>query len=238
MFEDSLVESTGSIRTHSRRYAIGSFALQAAFLATLVLIPYIYPDALPRQALSTWLVAPPPPAAPAPRIQHAPATHITAPTELSGLTAPRTIPNRITEEDNASATPPGLNFDATGPGKENVIGAIALLGSIPPTPTVTRPKPSGPVRVSAGVAAGRLLAPIQLVYPAIAKSARIQGTVVIEALISKQGLIEEAHVVSGHPMLAQAALQAVNRARYQPYMLNGQPVEVETTIYIVFSLNE
>jgi protein TonB len=86
------------------------------------------------------------------------------------------------------------------------------------------------------VAEGRLLAPIQPIYPAIAKAARIQGTVVIEAVISRQGLVKQARIVSGQPMLAQAALEAVSRARYQPYMLNGQPVEVYTTIDINFVL--
>jgi protein TonB len=81
-----------------------------------------------------------------------------------------------------------------------------------------------------------LLAPIQPIYPAIAKAAGIQGRVVIEAIISKQGLVKQAQVVSGQPMLARAALQAVSRARYQPYMLNGQPVEVYTTIDINFVL--
>ena len=81
-----------------------------------------------------------------------------------------------------------------------------------------------------------MLAPIRPIYPAIAKAARIQGTVAIEAIISKQGVVKQAQVVSGQPMLARAALEAVGRARYQPYKLNGQPVEVDTTININFVL--
>jgi len=115
--------------------------------------------------------------------------------------------------------------------------AISRLGvPLPASPAPPRAKAAGPVRVSSGVAEGRLLAPIQPIYPAIAKAARIQGTVVIEAIISEQGLVKQAQVVSGQPMLARAALEAVSRARYQPYKLNGQPVEVDTTININFVL--
>lgn len=127
---------------------------------------------------------------------------------------------------------------ATGFGNVRGGNAISLLGTPPPLPSVRplRVRSSGPIRVSSGVAQGHLLAPIQPIYPAIAREARIQGQVVIEAIISRQGQVEQAQVVSGQPMLARAALDAVRRARYQPYTLNGQPVEVETTINIDFIL--
>jgi protein TonB len=73
-------------------------------------------------------------------------------------------------------------------------------------------------------------------YPAIAKAARIQGTVVLQATIGKSGQIENLRVVSGPPMLQQAALEAVKTWRYKPYLLNGEPVDVETTVNVVFSL--
>ena len=73
-------------------------------------------------------------------------------------------------------------------------------------------------------------------YPAIAKAARIQGTVVLQATISKSGSIENLRVVSGPPMLQQAAMDAVRTWRYKPYLLNGDPVEVETTVNVVFNL--
>lgn len=235
MFEDSLVESTGRIRTSSRWYALGSLILQTALVTVLILTPYLYPAALPRQALSTLLIAPPPPAAPA-QMPHAPVAHATAPISLVELIVPTIIPRHIAEGNSAPSTPPNMDIGLNS--EDNVRGAISILGSAPPPPVIARPKPSGPLRVSAGVAEGRLLAPIQPVYPAIAKAAHVQGTVVIEATISKQGFVEQAHVVSGPPMLAQAALTAVDRARYQPYKLNGDPVEVETTINIIFTLGE
>ena len=78
---------------------------------------------------------------------------------------------------------------------------------------------------------------IRPVYPVVAQAVWIQGTVVVEAVISKQGTVERARVVSGSPMLVQAALNAIQQARYEPYRLNGDPVEVETTISIIFRLD-
>jgi len=98
------------------------------------------------------------------------------------------------------------------------------------------PAPKGPISISTGVAAGQLLRPIQPIYPAIAKAARMEGTVVIEATISRQGTIENLQVLEGPPMLRQAAIDAVAAAKYRPFLLNGEPVEVQTSIHVVFSL--
>jgi protein TonB len=92
------------------------------------------------------------------------------------------------------------------------------------------------VAISSGVAAGLLLDPIRPIYPPIAKAARIQGTVVIEATVSRQGTIENLQVTEGPQMLRQAAIDAVAAARYRPFLLNGEPVEVQTSIHVIFSL--
>jgi len=105
-----------------------------------------------------------------------------------------------------------------------------------PTVVAAKPAPTKPVRVSAGVSAGLLVQPIRPVYPGIAKAAHMEGAVVIEAIISKSGQIESAHVISGPAMLQSAALEAVRAARYSPYRLNGEATEVETTITINFRL--
>jgi protein TonB len=81
-----------------------------------------------------------------------------------------------------------------------------------------------------------LLAPIRPVYPAIAKAAGVQGTVVVEAVISRKGTIESLRVVSGPPMLQSAAMDAIRAARYQPFRLNGEPTEVETRITVNFRM--
>jgi protein TonB len=84
--------------------------------------------------------------------------------------------------------------------------------------------------------AGNLLDRVTPQYPAIAKAARIQGIVVLQATISIAGTMQNLRVISGPPMLQQAALDAVRSWRYKPYLLNGEPVEVETTVNVVFNL--
>ena len=92
------------------------------------------------------------------------------------------------------------------------------------------------VKVSAGVAVGLLVRKTEPIYPPIAKTAHVSGTVVLQATISKTGSIDGLHVVSGPDMLRQAALDAVRNWRYKPYMLNNEPIAVETTVNVIFSL--
>jgi protein TonB len=94
------------------------------------------------------------------------------------------------------------------------------------------------IRISQGVTKGLLIQKIQPQYPVLAKAARVQGDVVLSAIISKEGNIENLQLVSGHPMLVPAAIETVKQWRYRPYLLNGQPVEVETTITVTFELTQ
>jgi len=96
--------------------------------------------------------------------------------------------------------------------------------------------PPKKINISAGVAVGMLIQKTIPVYPPIAKAARVSGTVVLQAIISKQGTIENLRVISGPAMLQQAAQDAVRQWRYRPYLLNNEPVEVETTVNVVFTL--
>lgn len=84
---------------------------------------------------------------------------------------------------------------------------------------------------------GNLIRRVEPVYPPLARSARIQGSVVLVALISKAGTIENLRAVAGHPMLVPAAVNAVSQWRYRPYILNSEPIEVETQITVNFSLS-
>ena len=113
-----------------------------------------------------------------------------------------------------------------------------VLGSmISGTPTAV-PKVATPqrIRVSQGVSQGLLIHQVKPSYPPLARQARIQGVVVLQALISKDGTIQSLQLISGHPMLAPSAIEAVKQWRYKPYFLNGEPVEVETTINVNFTL--
>jgi protein TonB len=114
-----------------------------------------------------------------------------------------------------------------------------VIGGIISSTRIAIPKVATPqrIRVSQGVSTGLLVRKIQPNYPPLARQARIQGTVVLQAVISKNGSIENLRLVSGHPMLAPSALDAVKQWKYKPYFLNGEPVEVETQITVIFSLS-
>jgi protein TonB len=114
-----------------------------------------------------------------------------------------------------------------------------VIGGIISSTPVAVPKVATPqrVRVSQGVTQGLLIRKIQPAYPPLARQARIQGSVLLQAEISREGTIVNLRLVSGHPMLAPAALEAVKQWRYRPYILNGEPVEVETQITVNFTLS-
>jgi len=127
----------------------------------------------------------------------------------------------------------GVPGGVPGGSMGGVIGGI-----IGQTTTTVVPKVATPqrVRVSQGVSEGLLVHQVRPVYPPLARSARIQGAVVLQAVIGKDGAIQNLRLVSGHPMLAPAAIDAVKQWRYKPYFLNGEPVEVDTQITVNFTL--
>jgi protein TonB len=133
--------------------------------------------------------------------------------------------------------PPTSNFGVAGMeglgGSATGVTDSLFGGSNKPKVQAAAPKK---VNISAGVAVGMLLQKTTPVYPPIAKAARVSGTVVLQATISKTGLIENLRVISGPAMLQQAALDAVKTWRYRPYLLNNEPVEVETTVNVIFTL--
>jgi len=235
VFEDSTFASASRIHTRSPRYAAGSLILQTAFAAVLILLPYVYPNALPRKLLSVALIAPPPPrVVPVVEPQHAIASSTRSEFIDNTFQAPPRIPTGIHPViDNG---PPGpIPFSVAGANSALTSGPLGPATSAP-TQRVHPPKPAGPLHVSEGVAAGLLMVPIKPRYPAIAQQAHIQGTVVISAIIGTDGRIASLRVLSGPPMLVQAAVDAIRQARYRPWTLNSQPVEVETTINVVFTL--
>jgi protein TonB len=114
-----------------------------------------------------------------------------------------------------------------------------VIGGIISSTPVAVPKVATPqrVRVSQGVSNGLLIRKVQPAYPPLARQARIQGQVLLQAQISKDGSIENLQLISGHPMLAPAAIEAVKQWRYKPYMLNGEPVAVDTQVVVNFTLS-
>jgi periplasmic protein TonB len=235
VFEDSTFESTGRIRTRSRGWMVATLLLNGSVLFGLILIPLIYPEALPRQALAFLLTAPAPPPAPAPLSKQPPhAFHSAAEMQGRTLVAPPRIPPGIFVGAVPEQAPGGSLFSMDqGSGMPDAGTGVFPGRSVA---SVVRWEPKGPVRISSGVMEGSLLAKFVPLYPAVAKAAGVHGTVVLQATISKNGTIENLRLVSGPVLLQQAALDAVKTWRYRPYLLNGEPVEVETTVNVVFAM--
>lgn len=237
MFEDSTFESTGRIRTRSRGWMMAALLFNGSILLTLVLIPLIYPEALPRQLMSILIEAPPPPPLPQPKpIVQAQKQAFHGAPQMDGATllAPRLIPRdpAIFNEPEGPAPNALVAMDGGNDNAANIRDAFHRPGT-----AVTPVAPKGPVRVPSTLASGLLLEKVLPAYPEIAKAAHREGVVVLQATISTTGTIQNLRVLSGDLMLRQAALDAVSHWRYRPYLLNGQPVEVETTVNVIFKLN-
>jgi protein TonB len=235
MFEDATFESTGSIRTRSRGWMVATFLFNGSVLIGLILVPLIYPEALPRQALAFLLTAPAPPPAPQPppkQLQHA--FHGESDMPNGVILEPQRIPSGFSVSTAPEQAPNGplLSMDQGNGLPDGGTGVFVGRRAA----SVVRAEPKGPVRISSGVMEGIVLAKFAPAYPPIAKAAGVQGTVVLQATISKSGTIENLRVVSGPLMLQQAAVDAVKTWRYRPYLLNGEPVEVETTVNVVFAM--
>jgi protein TonB len=237
MFEDSTFESTGRIKTRSRRWMLAAFILNGSILVTLVLVPLIYPNALPSHMMPSLLVAPaaPQPETPPQAVRVRPAAaHNFSEIDNGRITEPPSIPTkiRILSGPDQPFAGPNIALDS-GPGVPG--GDGSPFGKGQPVTIVHPPAPSS-VRLPSRFAEGRLIYQTIPQYPVIAKTMGMQGTVVLQAMISKAGTIENLQVISGPQMLQPAAINAVKTWRYRPYLLNDQPVEVETTVSVIFKL--
>jgi protein TonB len=248
LFQDVLLESSGGQRKRRTWATLLSFLLEFVLLGFLVLIPLWFTDVLPKQQLLTFLEAPPPPpppppAAPAPTAVRV--VKVTSDMANGQLRTPARIPTKVQLIKEDDAPPPaaisggvvgGVPGGVPGGQLGGVIGGIiSSTPSAAAVPNLTKPTPQR-VRVSQGVSKGLLISRIEPTYPPVARAARIQGVVVLAAIIDKKGNIQNLQVVSGHPMLAPAAIEAVKQWRYKPFLLNGQPLEVETAVTVTFQL--
>jgi periplasmic protein TonB len=241
MFEEMVVSSPNRKKTNKPWTMFVSMAFQMAFLAIMILIPLIYTEALPKTMMGMMLVAPPPPPPPPPPpaaavVKVRPQVHLM---QNNQLMAPKVIPKdvKIIKEEAApdmSGVSGGVPGGVPGGQMGGVIGGV--IGGVgaapPPRPPVSRITRGGNVQ------AAMLLNKVAPLYPPLARQTRISGTVRLHAIIAKDGTIQQLEVISGHPLLVQAALDAVRQWRYRPTLLNGEPVEVDTTIDVIFSLNQ
>lgn len=249
MFSDCLLEF-GQQRPRKVLATTTSFVINILAIIVMLLIPLAFTEQLPSAQLLTFLVAPPPPPPPPPpaaqQVQKVVRQIETDVLSSGALRTPTKIPQKVQmiKEDEAPppmATTGGVVGGVPGgiPGGQmggvigSVISATSSLAAVPKfVPTVPQR-----IRISAGVTRGLLIQRVEPTYPTLARSARVQGDVVLSAVISTSGSIENLQLVSGHPMLVPAAIAAVKKWRYKPYLLNGQPVEVETTITVIFTLS-
>ena len=239
MFEGILVESQGFAASGTKRWtALGSVVLQCGIAGILIAIPLMHPEVLP------MISDPPRLSVPVPKPPPVPVTMETAASSSTVISVPSVNVAPVANARELFVRPVGVDVGpapvlAMGPRMGDGTAGSLLDGIGPagaPNITATQPKAPGRVNVSSGVVAGMLKAPIVPVYPAIAKATRTEGTVVIEAVISKAGKIESLNAISGPQILRRAALDAVQGARYEPYRLNGEATEVQTTITVVFRL--
>jgi protein TonB len=241
MFDEMVVSSPNPKKTNKPWTVILSMIFQVAFLAVLILIPLIYTEALPKTMMATLLVAPPPPPPPPPppiaQVVHVkPQVHLM---DAGKLVTPKVIPKdiKIIKEDapDMSGMQGGVVGGVAGGQMGGVIGGvIGGSGAAPPPPKPAQQR----IRQGGQVQAAKLVNKVQPMYPPLARQTRISGTVRLHAIIAKNGSVEQLEVISGHPLLVQAALDAVRQWKYQPTTLNGENVEVDTTIDVIFSLNQ
>jgi periplasmic protein TonB len=241
MFEQTFVNSQARTRkpwTVGASLAIQSLAVIAALIVPLLHIASLEAPArdLPLFVMLKPLTQPPVPvrapvAAPAtPRVFHNP------------LAAPTRIPNHIDMTPDAPE-PPAIVW-AGNPtmlsGSAAVPGFPFTAMPAPPRPVAPKPAPpapQAPLRVGTGVQAANLIFGPKPVYPQLAKAARVQGTIKLQAIIAVDGTIKNLKVISGPPLLVNSAMEAVRRWQYKPTLLNGSPVEVITEIDVNFTLN-
>lgn len=243
MFADSLLETSWAQRARRSWTTLTSFGLQAVVIGLLLLVPLLTTVGLPSvRTVSTPISAGRPDPGPARQPHTTPGRPAqVVPVISTQIMMPTRIPATISVSEDPELQPLGepctgicgpagpITGGPGGPGIPSV-----LSGDRPIMPTL-RAQPTRTVRTST-MMEGSLIRKVQPVYPPLARSARIQGPVVLAAVINKSGTIDNLRALSGHPMLVPAAVDAVSQWRYRPYILNGEPVEVETRITVNFIL--
>lgn len=238
MFSE-LVESAVVRKATNKKWGIlASAAIQCSAVAVLILLPLVYTQALPIAILRAILVVPlaPAPSAPPAKL---PTNHAQRPVSLleRGLREPTRIPPTV-QILSEPELPPQTALMGNGGGDEDILRDLpdAPARPTPPPPPSPVAVPLQRVPVGGAIEAAKIILQTQPVYPILAIQGRVQGNVVLRAVITKDGRVGELELVSGPPLLMKAALDAVKQWRYQPTLLDGQPVEVETTITVSFVL--
>jgi protein TonB len=237
MFDELVDSNPVAKRTNTPWTIFVSTLIQSLIVFVLILVPLIYTEALPKAMMATLLVAPPPPPPPPPPPQVVEVKVVKPVARLltqGRLLQPRAIPKNVVVFREAELPPEVSSGAGVFGGVDSLLGGLGegATGVLPPPPPpkISRTKVGGQVQEA------KIIARPNPIYPPLARQARIQGKVQLHAIIDKEGRVGELQVVSGHPLLVKAALDAVQNWRYQPTVLNGEPVEVDTTIDVNFVL--
>jgi periplasmic protein TonB len=246
MLQDSLIESRGPSKTRKPTTVLISTMLHVIIVGVLLLIPVVQPQALPGLMIAAGLAAPVMPQ------QQEESTVVRAPADAgppanpydSEFIVPSAIPAEIPTIIDAPrgqtyvAPPSSLRGSSVLELLKSAAASAAAEAAPPPAPPMPEPAPVRQIqRIGGSVQQANLIHQVTPRYPPLARQARVQGVVVLEAVISKEGFVDEMKVVAGHPLLTQAAVDAVKEWRYRPTLLNGEPVAVITTITVSFNLN-
>jgi len=252
MFED--VQEMGKSDTGKRLVsAVIAITLEVALVCAMVVVPLIFFNVLPEGEILTFLIAPPPPP-PAPP----------PPAPPSGGAA-RSAPRAAVVDPNSFVAPTEIPRDIPAPtddapviGVGNIVGGIpgGVVGGVPggvvggvvgglisagpsggaPPPPPPPPKKREAIKVGGNVMESRLIRRIEPAYPELAKRARVQGRVILQVNVDEEGNVSDIKVSSGHPLLNDAAINAVKQWKYSPTLLNGEPVPVYATVTVIFNL--
>jgi periplasmic protein TonB len=222
--------------------ASGSLAFLSLVLLALIIVPLYHTDPLPKRQTLTMLYLQPPAAAAGPAKFQAPRLESTYIRTSTGITAPV----HKTQEAPPAPPPVGTTGGVAGGVPGGVVSGIPggvlseVLNStrnLPVPATTPQPMPPKRIRVASRVVEANLVHDVPPQYPPEAGQARIEGTVVLMAVIATDGTVKDVRAESGLPILAHAAIDAVKQWRYKPYMVNGEPVEVDSRITINFTLS-
>jgi protein TonB len=238
---DRTLNSSWDERSRRGLTALTSFTLQALAVAVLLILPLLRPQGLPLlRQLSTPISLGQPLGEPvAARVRTGESSSATINMQDVIWRTPSRIPRTIPADGGGASSDSGVSgpgiFGSVANGNDTGLPNLFLSGSRPVVPVVRSAPTVAPLRVSR-ISEGNLIRKVQPTYPPLARSARIQGAVLLQALISKQGDIINLKVLAGHPMLVPSAIEAVRQWRYRPYVLNNEAVDVETQITVNFSL--
>jgi protein TonB len=216
--------------------------IHAVLIALIVIVPVLVDDFLPEpdRTVRAFFVSPvgiappppppPPPAAGARTVQRAPA--VPRPAEAPRFVAPIEVPSEIVPEE-------GLDLGVEGGMPGGVEGGVAggvvggIVGGLPPE---AAPAPQKYVRIGGNIKAPKLVHEAKPEYPMLAQQARVQGIVILEAQVGPDGRVQTVRVLRGIPLLDEAAIAAVRQWRYQPLLLNGQPMPFVLSVTVVFRI--